>query len=197
MPHSVKSKAPETKTPETKTSESKSPESKAPETRALVFDFVLFQSIWIAGVMLQNSYLAVLFLIVRIAIGSYKTRDRHLIIFLAPVGILLDFVLMQLDVMRFESGWFPVWLAAIWCGFVMTLGASLAWLGKRPWWMQSLFGAVGGAMSYWAGARFGAVEFGYSLPVTLAVFTTIWATGLPLAYRLIRRHTPATSYSAG
>lgn len=172
-------------------------ETEAPETRALVLDFVLFQSIWIAGVVLHNSYFAVLFLIIRIAIGSHKTRDRHLMIFLAPVGILLDFSLMQLDVMRFDSGWFPVWLAAIWCGFVMTLGASLAWLGKRPWWMQSLFGAMGGSMSYWAGARFEAVEFGYSLSATLVIFAIVWALGLPLAYRLIRRHTPATSYSAG
>lgn len=167
------------------------------ESRNLFLDFALFQGVWIAGVVLQNSWLAVACLIVRLIIGAHKTRDRHLLIFLAPVGIFLDFILMQLDVLRFESGWFPVWLAAIWCGFVLTLGASLAWLGKRAWWLQSLFGAVGGSLSYWAGFRFGAVDFGYSLPVTIAVFALVWATILPIAYRIISKHTSSTSYSAG
>lgn len=167
------------------------------ETRNLLLDFALFQGIWLSGVVLQNHWLAVLFLVIRIAVGSNKIRDRHLLIFLAPVGIGIDVMLMFLDVLQFASGWFPIWLAAIWCGFVMSLGASLAWLGKRPWWMQSLFGAIGGAMSYWAGVRFGAVTFGYSLPVVLGIIALIWFTILPLAYRLIRRHTPSTSYSAG
>lgn len=167
------------------------------ETRALILDFALFQGIWVSGVVLQNHWFAVLCLAIRLAVGSNKTRDRHLIMFLAPIGIGIDFILMQLDVMRFESGWFPVWLAAIWCGFVMTLGASLAWLGKRPWWMQSVFGAIGGSMSYWAGARFGAVEFGYPLITTLSIFALLWATILPIAYRIIRSHTPATSCPAG
>lgn len=162
------------------------------ETRHLLFDFILFQGIWFSGVILHSHALAVGFLVLRIAVGINKTRDRHLLIFLAPVGIVIDVVLMFLDVLQFASGWFPVWLAAIWCGFVMTLGASLAWLGKRPWWMQAAFGAVGGSMSYWAGARFDAVQFGYQLPIVLGIIALIWSIILPLAYRIILTHTPAT-----
>ncbi len=53
--------------------------------------------------------------------------------------------------------------------------------------LAGIFGGIGGPLSYVAGERLGAVNFGFSLPVVVALLAAIWALLLPLAFVLVRR----------
>lgn len=75
------------------------------------------------------------------------------------------------------------WCNAIWQAFATTLGRSLSFLGRRPA-LAVLAGTVAIPLNYWAGQRLGAVEFGYPVPVTLAIMSLVWAVMLPVMFRL-------------
>jgi tetrahydromethanopterin S-methyltransferase subunit D len=64
------------------------------------------------------------------------------------------------------------------------LTSSLRWLQGR-WLLGSLFGAVGGSLSYVAGARLGALDLPAS--ASLWVIALLWALALPLLSALARR----------
>ena len=76
------------------------------------------------------------------------------------------------------------------------LGRSLAWLGVRPL-VASIAGAIAFPLNYWAGLRLGAVEFGYSLPTTLAILAVTWAVVLPLMFLLTARLAAAANSDEG
>ncbi|MEH6582306.1 MAG: DUF2878 domain-containing protein [Halioglobus sp.] len=67
--------------------------------------------------------------------------------------------------------------------FAAVTGRSLAFLDNRPA-LTSLAGAVAFPLTYWAGARLGAVDFGYPLVITLTVVSLVWAIMLPLMFKL-------------
>ena len=53
-----------------------------------------------------------------------------------------------------------------------------------------LLGAIGGPMSYYAGQRLGAVQFGFGLWPTLALLAVIWAGLFPALQWLTGKQTP-------
>lgn len=73
----------------------------------------------------------------------------------------------------------PVWIVAMWTLFASTFGASMAWIQGRVL-IAALLGGVFGPASYVAGMRFGAVKFGASLMVTVAVLSLVWASVMAL-----------------
>lgn len=73
----------------------------------------------------------------------------------------------------------PVWIVAMWTLFASTFGASMAWIQGRVW-IAALLGAIFGPTSYIAGMRFGAVKFGSSLMVTVAILSLVWASVMGL-----------------
>jgi hypothetical protein len=77
----------------------------------------------------------------------------------------------------------PPWLLAIWFLFGSTLNVSLSALKGHPV-VAGILGALGGPLAYWAGQRLGAVEFGESLPVTLAILAVVWTIITPTLFEL-------------
>jgi hypothetical protein len=78
----------------------------------------------------------------------------------------------------------PTWMVGLWGLFATTLSSSLRWLQGR-WLAASLVGAVGGALSYGAGAKLGALELPAS--ASLPAIALLWALALPLMSQLARR----------
>ena len=60
-------------------------------------------------------------------------------------------------------------------------------LPRPPVCLGAIAGAIAFPLNYWAGLRLGAVEFGYSLPVTMAILAITWAVVLPLMFLLTAR----------
>jgi hypothetical protein len=106
---------------------------------------------------------------------------------IATIGILADIVLTRSEIFIFpDHAFVPLWLALLWLGFSTTLVRSLKFLNRHLL-LAALFGAIGGPSSYFAGYRFGAVEFGYELIPTLLLLAAIWACLLPLFFTLARQ----------
>ncbi len=117
--------------------------------------------------------------------------------FLLAVGLLgasLDTGLALSGVMVFSQDWLPSWfcppwLFALWILFASTLVGALRFLTERQG-LASLLGAVGGPLSYWAGAALGALQLGGDTRLgevpwgSLAVLAVVWGAVLPGLFRL-------------
>ncbi len=126
-------------------------------------------------------------LINRPAVGEWKLLGG-----VALLGFGVDSALGAAGLFQYSSGlagtgWLaPVWLVALWMNLGTAVNHCLGWLAGRPW-LTAILGGLGGAAAYAGGARLGALEFGYSLPVVLVVLAVAWAVVFPAIYRLNAR----------
>jgi len=84
----------------------------------------------------------------------------------------------------FTIGGVPLWMIALWPLFATTLNVSLRWLRDRPV-LAAACGLIGGALSYWGGARLGAID----IPNLsgLAAIAIGWAVAMPVLGAIARR----------
>jgi len=80
----------------------------------------------------------------------------------------------------------PPWILGLWALFATTLNVSLNWL-KGRWLVAALLGGIAGPLSYWAGARLGAVVLVEPVPALVAL-SIGWAILMPLLMALARRY---------
>ncbi len=162
--------------------------------RERIANAVLFQLGWLACVLGGNSLwllLALAALVIHLRWISSWAAEGRLILCVVIVGTAVDSVLRYLDVFRFAdaSPLIPLWLMLLWALLATTLRHCLAW-SARPWWLASALGAVGGALSYYAGGRLAGVQFPYGDIPTLIVIGLLWAGLFPLLHLMARRLAP-------
>ncbi|MEL1091109.1 DUF2878 domain-containing protein [Pseudomonas sp. OB66] len=162
--------------------------------REQIANAVLFQLGWLACVLGGNSLwllLAVAVLVIHLRWISSWAAEGRLILCIVIVGTAVDSVLRYLDVFRFAdaSPLIPLWLMLLWALLATTLRHCLAW-SARPWWLASGLGALGGALSYYAGGRLAGVQFPYGEAATLIVIGLLWAGLFPLLHLMARRLAP-------
>lgn len=153
------------------------------------FNALWFQSIWFSTVLGQSAFLplAVGLLVLHLWLTVDRRAELLQMTLVGGSGIALDALLSATGVYQFAGGvLLPLWMMCLWFGFAAALGRSLAYLGKRPL-VAALVGAIAFPLNYWAGQRLGAVDFGYSLSVTLPVIALCWLVVLPAMFRLTRR----------
>lgn len=162
--------------------------------REQIANAVLFQLGWLACVLGGNSLwllLALAALVIHLRWISSWAAEGRLILSVVIVGTAVDSVLRYLDVFRFAdaSPLIPLWLMLLWALLATTLRHCLAW-SARPWWLASGLGAVGGALSYYAGGRLAGVQFPYGDIPTLILIGLLWAGLFPLLHLMARRLAP-------
>ncbi|TKJ74070.1 DUF2878 domain-containing protein [Pseudomonas sp. CFBP13508] len=162
--------------------------------RERVANAVLFQLGWLACVLGGNSLwllLALAALVIHLRWISSWAAEGRLILCVVIVGTAVDSVLRYLGVFRFAdaSPLIPLWLMLLWALLATTLRHCLAW-SARPWWLASGLGAIGGALSYYAGGRLAGVQFPYGEAATLIVIGLLWAGLFPLLHLMARRLAP-------
>ncbi|MCI9878154.1 DUF2878 domain-containing protein [Pseudomonas atacamensis] len=162
--------------------------------RERIANAVLFQLGWLACVLGGNSLwllLALAALVIHLRWISSWAAEGRLILCVVIVGTAVDSVLRYLDVFRFAdaSPLIPLWLMLLWALLATTLRHCLAW-SARPWWLASALGAVGGALSYYAGGRLAGVQFPYGDIPTLILIGLLWAVLFPLLHLMARRLAP-------
>lgn len=163
-----------------------------------IFNVIGFQTVWFASVagagsgQLWSGPLAcLLFVLVVLGFGGKRREDLHALAWVLPLGIAVDSVFAASGWLVYALPWpsallAPIWIIALWVGFILTLNHSLAFLRARPWW-ASLFGLIGGPLAYAASdSVFGAVEFGVAPMLALAAVGLAWALVLPAAFALTR-----------
>ncbi|XOV79919.1 MAG: DUF2878 domain-containing protein [Aestuariibacter sp.] len=152
-----------------------------------IVNFVIFQLIWVAAVIFQYQGLwaCVLLLALHFVISPQRKTDLQATYKALGIGIIVDLLLMSFGVYVFPDNHFPLWLACLWMGFVLTLRHSLQWLLQKPIYWQCALGAFGGTVSYLSGVQLGAVKLGIDLVYAAPLIVIIWALLVPLLLRMV------------
>jgi hypothetical protein len=102
-------------------------------------------------------------------------------------GILTDTFLMYLGFLDFKDAWptpllSPIWMWTLWLLVASTINSSLSWLrGKLV--LGVVLGAICGPLSYEAGIRLGAANWGSGSQILgLALISLVWAVAMPLFF---------------
>jgi len=174
-------------------------------------NFILFQATWFAcilGAARGYPWFGVVFAGVAIAVhfaGISRHRRADLLLFTgsAVVGYVADSIMVLSGVL-----WFPeqavlgmpstFWMIAMWVNLATTLDASLRWMRGR-YRVAAVIGFIAGPLSYWAGARLGAVVLNDPLAVPLVSIGIEWLLAMPLlallADRLLASNGPVPTHA--
>ena len=106
------------------------------------------------------------------------------------LGFAIDSTLASTGVITFRSGAMITgittpWMLGLWLGFATSLTSSLRALIERPA-IAIVFGAIGGPLAYWSGAKLGALAVG-SIPISLIAIGACWAIAMTCFSILVRR----------
>jgi hypothetical protein len=161
---------------------------------AKFWNFVLFQLGWFAcilGAAHQQALWAVIGSLAYIAFHIWRSQnpklELSLLLKVLSFGILTDSLLMYLGVLDFKGAWpspylSPAWMWALWLLVASTLNSSLSWLKGKPV-LGVVLGAISGPLSYEAGIRLGAANWGSgSQMLGLALISVVWAVAMPLFF---------------
>jgi len=160
-------------------------------------NFIAFQVGWFACILGASSgmpWIGVLVGLIVIALHLFSVdkpaKELSLIVYALVIGIVLDSLLVMSGWLNYPngivlSGMAPYWILMLWALFASTLNISMRWMHGK-YWVAAIFGAVGGPLSYLAGARLGAVTFTEMQPALLALALG-WALAMPCLIRLARQ----------
>lgn len=113
----------------------------------------------------------------------HPRRELALLAIAALVGAVIDTVQMRMGVFTFPgaaTSWIcPLWLIALWVNFATTFHVSGRWLQGR-YVLAAALGACSGPMSYYAGAKMGAIKLHQDPTIALAGLAVAWAVAMPL-----------------
>jgi hypothetical protein len=146
-----------------------------------------FQLIWFAAVLgtYQWQWLTLLLTLVTV-VYCWKTDRSSLksIASIVTTGLVLDTLNQQFSVFIFPTQWLPVWLLCLWVLFSWYAYQLKSILYRFPKTYVSIVGGLGGTVSYFAGYKFQAVEFGFSISTTLAFLFVEWCAMMLLILRV-------------
>jgi hypothetical protein len=158
-------------------------------------NFIAFQTAWFAAVlgaahgMPWLGVVAVpLALALHLALSPDWRPELLLALAAAGTGLVFDSILVAAGSFSpipyvFPAPFSSLWMVMLWVNLATTLNVSMGWLRGR-YALAAVFGAVGGPMAYYSGARFGAMT---ELPDAggLATIGIAWAIALPLLYGIM------------
>ena len=159
---------------------------------AKFWNFVLFQVGWFAcilGAAHQQVLWAVIGSLTYIVFHIWRSQtpklEFSLLLKVLSFGILTDSLLMYFGFLDFKGAWpspyiSPAWMWALWLLVATTLNSSLSWLKGKPV-LGAVLGAISGPLSYEAGIRLGAANWGSGSQILgLGLISVIWAVAMPL-----------------
>jgi len=156
-----------------------------------IVNFILFQASWFACVLggaYGYTWFGVVATVIWLALhlAGHPNRDGEIKLFVmgAILGYCFDSLLVVSNVLVFPSqaellGPSPLWMVALWLGFVATFHNAMQWMSGR-YWLGAILGAIAGPFAYWGGARMGAVEFGHSFTNSMLAISIEWTIAMPL-----------------
>jgi hypothetical protein len=155
-------------------------------------NFIAFQTAWFAAVLGAGSgmpWLGVIAVPLVLALHlalSYDWRPELLLALSAAVmGFVFDSVLIAAGAFSpipylFPAPFSSLWMVMLWLNLATTLNVSLGWL-RRRYAIATVFGAIGGPMAYYSGAKLGAMTR-LPDPSDLLGISIAWAIALPLLF---------------
>lgn len=148
---------------------------------------LVFNVYWLIAVLGQDEYQY--WLLPFLAAACFY--DKYLLAImptLAILGIVGDTALVHLNILDFDGAHFlPYWLILLWLGFIAFVWLMRGVVLPRSMWLLIAIGGVGGAMSYLAGFRFGAVAFQLNTWLTFFILLATWACYTAAIVTLVRK----------
>ena len=160
-------------------------------------NFTLFQSIWFAAILGQESleWLVALLLAAHFLLCADLKDELKVVLACAVIGIIADTMLTLAGVFIFDPKPstlpVPFWLIGIWLGFAGTFRHSMSYLLARPM-VAVAASAVAAPLSYLAGMKLGAVSFGLDITSTALVLGLLWVCMMAVFIRIDRAHQPSS-----
>jgi hypothetical protein len=179
----------------------------------LLINIVVYQLSWIACILGGADGMPLLGVgVVAMAVVYHlyradNARPELILIFAAAlIGAVWDSLLVAAGWLVYPSGTLiegtaPYWIVALWVVFATTLNVSLRWF-KQHLVLAALFGAAGGPLAYYAGAKLGGVSF-TDTGAALTALGLGWMALMPSMMLLARRYNgypeilPARTAAAG
>lgn len=169
----------------------------------VLINILAFQLGWFAcvfgaarGSLWTGPIVVTLSLALHLTFAKDRWEETRLFILAAMVGFLLDSIQAATGTFSFTTvetmpGWSPPWLSppwmvALWPNFATTFHTSLSWLTGR-YALAACLGAIGGPLSYYAGARLGALTFPEKLATHLFIVGLVWAIAMPVLLKLAEK----------
>ncbi len=161
-----------------------------------IINFIAFQAAWFAAVlgaahgMPWLGVVAVpLVLGLHLALSPDWRPELLLASCAAALGFVADSTLIAFGVFSpipflFPSPFSALWMVMLWVNLATIMNVSMSWL-RGQYALGAVFGALGGPMAYYSGAKLGAMT-AIPGPGDLAVLAIAWAAAMPLLYRLAR-----------
>ena len=163
-----------------------------------VINVVAFQGGWLACVlgaangMPWIGLLAVLLAVgLHLSLAASAAPEVRLIVLAVALGAVFDSALLATGWVSYPNGMLsayvaPYWILALWALFATTFNACMSWI-KRSLPLAAAFGAVGGPLSYLAGARLGGITL-VEPAGALTALAVIWAVAMPVLVVAARRY---------
>jgi hypothetical protein len=155
-----------------------------------ILNATLFQAAWFAAVLGTahgTPWLGPLAMLPILALHLTLTEDRtgelKLLAAAGILGFFYDTTLVSFGIFTplqhlLPRPFSPPWMVCLWINFAATLNVSMAWLRGR-YLVSAVFGAIGGPLAYYSGAKLGATE---ALPSTngMLLLAIGWGLMTPL-----------------
>ena len=162
-----------------------------------LINVILFQAAWftaVLGAARGNDWYGPLAVALVLSVHFVLTDDRRgeltLMLVAGTIGFFFDTALSAAGIVTPRGHILPhplsqPWMISLWPNFAATLNVSLEWL-KGRYLLAAIFGAVGGAGSYYGGARLGAT---LALPDVdgLIILAVSWGILTPFLVWLAKR----------
>ena len=159
-----------------------------------VINVALFQAVWFAAVlgtargMLWLGPLSMIpVLAIHLTLQENRRGEVKLLLAAGLLGFIFDTAFVAGSVFTplqhlFPRPFSPPWMICLWLNFAATLNVSMAWLRGR-YLLAAAFGAIGGPLAYYSGAKLGATE---ALPTTTGMLLLAigWGAMTPFLVRL-------------
>lgn len=125
----------------------------------------------------------------QLRVSGDRAYDLRALALFGAAGAVVDSLYPVAGMLSYAAPWphpglAPVWLVVMWLNLALTINHSLRWL-RRRYGLAALLGGAGGALSYVAGWRLGAVDFHWPPVACAAVIGLAWALVLPVAYAIL------------
>jgi len=113
-------------------------------------------------------------------------REIALGLIISLVGFLTDTLLTLSNVYSpvpnyFEPPWSPPWLIFMWLNFATLINVSIKWL-SRNYLFSAILGGIGGAIAYYSGDAFGALQYIEPVFSNIVITGIVWAGLTPLFF---------------
>jgi len=159
-----------------------------------VINVALFQAAWFAAVlgtargMLWLGPLSMIpVLAIHLTLQENRRGEVKLLLAAGLLGFIFDTAFVAGSVFTplqhlFPRPFSPPWMICLWLNFAATLNVSMAWLRGR-YLLAAAFGAIGGPLAYYSGAKLGATE---ALPTTTGMLLLAigWGAMTPFLVRV-------------